>query len=215
MITCAPGTLVKSTAKIPPDERSSEVPQVAVAERQDLAEPIPPAHPGPEALRRLLAEQLPILRVVARGLSRDPGEIEDLVQDAYERALRSIDKIDPGGNPRGWMVTILHNLHIDRCRRRARMKPHVSCDEVPIAAPELAPAPAWSAITADDVRRATARLPDELRITYSMFALEGRSYQEVSEALGIPKATVGTRLSRARARLKELLTAELAAAGGE
>ncbi len=199
------------TAKIPPGERSSDVPQVAVAQRQDVAEPVPP---GADALRRLLAEQLPILRIVARGLCRDPGEVEDLVQDAYERALRAIDRIDVGGNPRGWMVTILHNLHIDRCRRRARMKPHVSYDDVPIAAPEAAEAPAWSAIGAEDVRRAAAQLSDELRATYTMFALEGRSYQEVSEALGIPKATVGTRISRARARLKELLTAELAARGG-
>lgn len=199
------------TAKIPPSERSSDVPQAAIAQRQDLPAE---ARPGADALRRLLTEQLPILRVVARGLSRDPTEIEDLVQDAYERALRSIDRIDVGANPRGWMVTILHNLHIDRCRRRARMKPHVPYDEVPLAAPEASEAPAWSAITADDVRRAAARLPDELRTTYTMFALEGRSYQEVSAALGIPKATVGTRISRARARLKELLTAELAAAGG-
>jgi RNA polymerase sigma-70 factor (ECF subfamily) len=121
--------------------------------------------------------------------------------------------MDAGANPRGWMVTILHNLHIDRCRRRARMKPHVPHDEVPLPAPEVAEAPAWSAMGADDVRRAAARLPDELRTTYTMFALEGRSYQEVAEALGIPKATVGTRVSRARARLKELLTMELAGAG--
>lgn len=201
--------------KILPSERSSDVSQAAVAQRQEVAEPAAAAPPGVAALRQLLAEQLPILRIVARGLSRNPSEIEDLVQDAYERALRSIDKIDASANPRGWMVTILHNLHIDRCRQRARMKPHVPWDEVPIAAPEAAePPPAWSAMTAEDVRAAAARLPEELRVTYTMFALEGRSYQEVAEALGIPKATVGTRISRARARLKELLAAELAARGG-
>lgn len=202
-----PGQL---TAKIPPSERSSEVPQAAVVEHRDSSEPAPPDLAG---LRQLLAEQLPILRIVARGLSRDPSEIEDLVQDAYERALRSIDKIDLGGNPRGWMVTILHNLHIDRCRRRARMKPHVPYDEVPIPSPEAPEPPAWSAITSEDVRRAVTQLSDELRTTYTLFALEGRSYQEVSEALGIPKATVGTRISRARGRLKELLGAQLAARG--
>jgi len=188
------------------------VPQAAVAERHDVAEPI---RATPEAARQILAEQLPILRLVARGLSRDAAELEDLVQDTYEKALRAIHTMDAGANPRGWMVTILHNLHIDRCRRRARMKPHVPCDEVPPPTPEIAEAPAWSAISAADVRRAAVQLPDELRTTYTMFALDGRSYQEVAEALGIPKATVGTRLSRARARLKELLTAELAAAGGD
>jgi RNA polymerase sigma-70 factor (ECF subfamily) len=163
----------------------------------------------PEVARGILAEQLPVLRVVARNLVRNAAEVEDLVQDVFEKALRSIDRIDLGGNPRGWMVTILHNLHIDRCRQRARMRPHVPCDEVVIPVPEEREAPVWSAISTDDVRRAAARLPPDLQEVYVMFALEGRSYIEVSQALGIPKATVGTRLSRARARLKELLTSEL------
>lgn len=161
------------------------------------------------AARRVLSEQLPVLRAVARNLVRNQAELEDLVQDAFEKALRSIDRVDLSGNPRGWMVTILHNLHIDRCRQRARMKPHVPCDEVVIAVPEEHAPPAWSRITTDDVRRAVAELPEDLRAVYQLFALDGRSYNEVAEQLGIPKATVGTRLSRARARLKELLTREL------
>jgi len=179
------------------DQRSIEAPN-AVA--------VPGAH---AAARRLLAEQLPILRAVARNLARNSMEVEDLVQDVYERALRQIDRIDLTANPRGWMVTVLHNLHIDRCRQRARMKPHVPHDDVPLAAPEAREAPIWASITTEDVRRAAAELPAELRDAYVMFALEGRSYIEIALALGIPKATVGTRLSRARARLKELLTAQL------
>ena len=163
----------------------------------------------PDRARMVLADQLPILRAVARNLVRNPSEVEDLVQDVFERALRSVDRIDLAGNPRGWMVTILHNLHIDRCRARARMQPHVPCDEVVIEVPEDREAPAWTAITEADVQRAAAELPDDLRDVYVMFALEGRSYIEISAALGIPKATVGTRLSRARARLKQLLTAQL------
>ena len=160
----------------------------------------------------MLTDQLPVVRAVARNLVRNATEVEDLVQDVFEKALRSLDRIDLAANPRGWMVTILHNLHIDRCRQRARMRPHVPCDDVPIAVPpgpDDGDAPIWSAITTEDVRRAADRLPDDLREVYVMFALEGRSYIEVAGALGIPKATVGTRLSRARARLKQLLTAAL------
>lgn len=196
------------SAKIPPPDRCSDVP------------PAPPSEPSRPAAAdtapvdrgssRILAEQLPVLRSVARNLVRDAAEVEDLVQDVYERALRSVDRIDLSANPRGWMVTILHNLHIDRCRQRARMLPHVPCDDEVIAVPEDREPPVWSTMTTDDVRRAAARLPDELRDVYRMFALDGRSYVEIAEALGIPKATVGTRLSRARARLKQLLTADLA-----
>lgn len=172
---------------------------------------MPPPPPG--LVQGVLAEQLPVLRAVARNLVRNPAEVEDLVQDVFERALRAVDQIDLGANPRGWMVTILHNLHIDRCRQRARMLPHVPCDEVVIAMPEDRDPPVWSAMTTDDIRRAAALLPEELREVYVRFALDGRSYVEIARALGIPKATVGTRLSRARARLKQLLTARLGERG--
>ena len=201
------------SAKIPPVDRSSDVP-AAQSEELPIQRPIddPGARIVPELARRVLTEQLPVLRAVARNLVRNATEVEDLVQDVFEKALRSLDRIDLAANPRGWMVTILHNLHIDRCRQRARMRPHVPCDEVPIAVvPEDSDVPVWSAITTEDVRRAAAHLPRELREVYVLFALEGRSYIEVAEQLGIPKATVGTRLSRARARLKQQLMTELAA----
>ena len=200
------------SAKIPPVDRNSDVPAAPSGEiQQRRSNPGPP--PVPELARRVLTDQLPVVRAVARNLVRNATEVEDLVQDVFEKALRSLDRIDLAANPRGWMVTILHNLHIDRCRQRARMRPHVPCDDLPIAGPpgpDEGDAPIWSAITTEDVRRAAAMLPDDLREVYVMFALEGRSYIEVAGMLGIPKATVGTRLSRARARLKELLTARLA-----
>lgn len=162
--------------------------------------------------RELLAEHLPVLRAVASRLCRgNPAETEDLVQDVLEKALRSLHTLDLTQNPRGWMVTILHNLHVDRYRRRARQGQHVPCDESLLTAPEPLAAPDWAGLTADDVRRAAARLPAELRDAYVLFALEGRTYAEVSAALGIPTATVGTRILRARARLKEMLVAGLAA----
>jgi RNA polymerase sigma-70 factor (ECF subfamily) len=201
------------SAKIPPIDRTSDV-LVARSGESPSQRPIDDPGTGtvPELARRVLTEQLPVVRAVARNLVRNAAEVEDLVQDVFEKALRSLDRIDLAANPRGWMVTILHNLHIDRCRQRARMRPHVPCDDLPIAVPATAEegdAPIWSAITTEDVRRAAANLPDDLREVYVMFALEGRSYIEVADTLGIPKATVGTRLSRARARLKQLLTAEL------
>jgi RNA polymerase sigma-70 factor (ECF subfamily) len=158
----------------------------------------------------MLVECVPTLRIVARGLCRDHAHGDDLVQDALERALRSIDAIDLDGNVRGWIVTILYNLHIDRCRQLARREPHVPADDVPLGAPEPGEAPRWSALTADDVRHAAAELPDELHATYVLFAFEGRSYVEIAAQLGIPKATVGTRVLRARAHLKKLLVARLA-----
>jgi len=179
--------------------RSSRVPQNVGREVDSPA----------ERARKVLAEQVPVLLLVARGLCRDSTKAEDLVQDVLEKALRSINTLDLEKNPRGWMVAILHNLHIDRCRQLARLEPHVPYDDVPLSTPELLDAPMWLALTVDDVQRAAAQLPNEMRDTYILFAFEGRTYAEIARQLGITKATVGTRLLRARVHLKKLLSAGL------
>lgn len=171
------------------------------------AAPVEAIAPRPRGA--VLAEHLPVLRVIARALCRDRSKAEDLVQDTFERALRAIDQMDQQKNPRAWMVTILHNLHIDRCRHLARLEQHVPCDDVPLRAQDAADPPIWWTLTADDVARAIAELPGELRTTYCLFALEGQSYIAIAKRLGISKITVGTRILRARAHLKKLLIARL------
>jgi RNA polymerase sigma-70 factor (ECF subfamily) len=59
------------------------------------------------------------------------------------------------------------------------------------------------------VRRAIERLPDDVRETYRLFAIEGHDYAQIATLQHIPAATVGTRLYRARKRLRALLIAEL------
>jgi RNA polymerase sigma-70 factor (ECF subfamily) len=161
-----------------------------------------------------VTEQIPVLRSVARRLCRNPSDADDLVQDALERALGSVHRLDATANLRGWIAVIVHNLHIDQCRRRARQGAQIPWEEAElpvVPAPESAAEPAWTALTVDDVRCAVRQLPAELREPYTRFAFEGHSYAEVAAALGIPKATVGTRLLRARSYLKRLLRATLPA----
>ena len=156
--------------------------------------------------RRRLEEELPTLRLVARRLYHNRADADDLVQDVLERALRSLHKLDLESNPRGWLVTILHHLHVDRCRQQARRSKDVSSDDIALASPEAAPEPFWAKVTGAQLLEAVELLGDELRATYELFALQGRSYREVATALGIPTSTVGTRLLRAREQLKLLLT---------
>jgi RNA polymerase sigma-70 factor (ECF subfamily) len=186
---------------------SFTVPVVSKEEGGPMADPVNAIARQPAGA--LLAEHLPVLRAIARGLCRDRSKAEDLVQDTFERALRALHQLDQEKNPRSWMVTILHNLHIDRCRELARLQPHVPCDEVPLRAPDGADAPPWSTLTAEDVARAIRELPSELRTTYCLFTLEGKSYVEIAKRLDISKITVGTRILRARAHLKKMLIARL------
>jgi RNA polymerase sigma-70 factor (ECF subfamily) len=161
--------------------------------------------PGDDARFAAAArEHAELLLALARKLCRDDAEARDLVQDTYERALRAWPSLPPASNVRAWMVTILHNLFIDRCRRaktRGRVEP---LDEVQVAAEAPAAPTPWQDISPEQLAAAIAQLPEEFRRVYALHS-QGRSYDELAAELGIPKNTVGTRLLRARKKLRELL----------
>src|SRR5258708_7232054 len=145
----------------------------------------------------------PALRSVALRLCRGPSDAQDLVQDTLERALRRFPNVPEHGNLRAWLITILRNRFIDYCRQRSR-ESGVQIDEMQVEAPVSQPEPKWAAITQEQVGEALAQLPEEFRKVYELHAIERKSYAEIALALGMPKATVGTRLLRARLRLREL-----------
>lgn len=154
---------------------------------------------------RALREHEHALRDLALRLCRNPADAGDLLQDTFERALQRRAQFQPGTNLRAWLCTMLHHLFLDRCRARVRGPAHASLDEVALPAPEPAAEPAWAALTRDDVVAAVERLEPDFRRVYQLHSLEGVPYQEIAARLGIPKATVGTRLARARRKLRDLL----------
>jgi RNA polymerase sigma-70 factor (ECF subfamily) len=139
------------------------------------------------------------------------------VQDTFERALRAWDRLPEDANVRAWLVTILNNLFLDRCRR-ARRAPRVEgsgpTPTVEVASPEhTAPQP-WANVTSAEVRDAVAQLDGDFRRAYELH-LAGRSYRQIAAELGVPTNTVGTRLLRARLKLKRILLRQMGAAAGE
>ena len=128
------------------------------------------------------------------------------------RAFRSIDRFD-GAHPRAWLLTIMRNAHVNNHRRR---RPELLRDpEVTLA--RLAAVPSsgardpegvvvgetFDAVVAD----AFDRLPERHREVVRLVDLDGLSYAEAAEILGIPTGTVMSRLHRARARMRDRLTA--------
>jgi RNA polymerase sigma-70 factor (ECF subfamily) len=167
--------------------------------------------PAPETFGEHARAHEPALRAVALRLCRSPSDAHDLVQDALERGLRNYDRLPPGSNVRAWLVSILRNRFIDSCRRGLREVNDDDGAAERLPAPEAdEPEPTWARITSDELRAAVGKLREEFRLVYQLHALEGRSYQDIAEQLGIPKATVGTRLIRARRKLKALLLPHLA-----
>ncbi len=156
-----------------------------------------------------LREHYDALVTVATRLARDSADAHDLVHDTVERALRGFETLRPESNVRAWLFTILRNAFLDRCRKRSALGSAEPIDELQIAAepPEEADEPpAWTSVTAEQLREAIGGLGEEFRVVYLLHAIEGASYLEIAERLGIPPRTVGTRLLRARRKLRDILT---------
>jgi RNA polymerase sigma-70 factor (ECF subfamily) len=186
--------------------------------RVELLRPSSPSAADSQRFAAFAREHEPVLRATALRLCGNATDANDLLQDTFERGLRSLARFQPGTDGRAWLLTILHNLFIDRCRSRAReARSDTPAEELEerIAAPEAEPQPSWASISPEQLRAALAKIPEDFQVVYRMHALENRSYQEIAQTLGIPKATVGTRLIRARKKLRDLLSPQLAASGDE
>jgi RNA polymerase sigma-70 factor (ECF subfamily) len=159
-----------------------------------------------ERLQEMLDASSERLRAVARRLCRNDADAHDLVQDTWERAVRAQAKDATQVLTEAWLTTVLHNAFIDLCRRRKREGTTEEVESVAIAVPEPERVAAWQEVTPKQLAAAVAMLPDEFANVYRLFAA-GSSYTEIAERLAIPKATVGTRISRARTRLRAILLA--------
>ena len=157
-----------------------------------------------QAFAREVREHEAVLTAIARRLCTNAADADDLVQETYERALRSLERYEDRGNLRSWLASIMNNLFIDRCRKAKRTPQHEGIDELQVASPEPVAPPAWANVTTAQIRAALDRIGPEFRDVYERHA-SGLSYDDIARELGIPKNTVGTRLIRARKKLKEIL----------
>lgn len=160
-----------------------------------------------EGLATALASSAPALSRIAERLCGNTADARDLVQDTFERATR-IGLPPELRNPSAWLVTIMHNLFIDRCRARSRRPSHEPLVERHADVMQLEhapPEPAWSRITVDDIRAALLELDASYREVYELHTFERWSYEQIAERLAIQRVTVGTRLNRARKKLREVL----------
>jgi RNA polymerase sigma-70 factor (ECF subfamily) len=152
-----------------------------------------------------------LLTALARRLCDSEPDAEDLVHDTFERALRAWDRNRDHADLRSWIVSILNHLFIDRCRQARRRPRHEPLDGLELSAPEPAPPPVWARVSDEQIEAALASLDPELRFAYDL-RIRGYSYERIAAELKIPKATVGTRLFRARRRLKAALQRQKAPA---
>jgi len=146
---------------------------------------------------------LPRLRRFARALAGNANDADDLVQIAIERALARCDQLRPGAPLVGWLFGIVRNAWIDEARARSR-RARVF---VPEELGEQIADPGAGAAHILSVRQALEQLPEEQREVIGLVLIEGLSYREAADIIGVPVGTLTSRLARGRAALQGLLGA--------
>ena len=160
-----------------------------------------------ERFGQVLLPHLDAAYNLARWLTRDDHDAEDLVQAAYLRALKSFDGFH-GANSRAWLLTIVRNACYTWLQQKRARGPAVAFDEGIHGAGSDAADPEKSLLSEDQrrsVQRAVEALPLDLREVVVLRELEGLSYKEIAQIVAIPMGTVMSRLARARERLQQLL----------
>jgi RNA polymerase sigma-70 factor (ECF subfamily) len=160
---------------------------------------------------------------VARRLTANPADAEDLVAETVARAWRALDSLKNEVAFRAWIFSILHNTFVSELRRAGAQPRLVSveCDETDEEELQFSifeqmhqPFLLWFSnpeqafldkLLREDLERALASLPEHHRVVVVLSDLEELSYGEIAEALGIPVGTVRSRLARARGALQKNL----------
>jgi RNA polymerase sigma factor (sigma-70 family) len=160
---------------------------------------------------------------LALHLTGNPHDAEDLTQDVFVRVFNSLSQYKPG-TFEGWLHRITTNLFLDRVRRRKRIRfDWMGDDDGAVSTADSfdrhersgQPEDAFEMVhLGPDILDALAELPPEYRAAVVLSDIEGLSYEEIAATLGIKMGTVRSRLSRARARLRETLAHRAPEDGG-
>ena len=144
---------------------------------------------------------------LARRLTGNTPDAEDLTQEVFVRVFRSLHTYTPG-TFEGWLHRITTNVFLDQARRRQRIRFDALSDERAARLRSALPAPeaAYAERTFDDdVELALAALPPEFRVAVVLCDVEGLTYEEIAEITGAKMGTVRSRIHRGRAMLRTAL----------
>ena len=155
--------------------------------------------------------------------TKNPEDARDLVQDTYLKAFSSFHQFEEGTNLRAWLYRVLTTTFINTYRKGQR-QPQLSNGELEdwqVADAQShtsdqgksAEVEALENLPDSDIKRALQEIPEDFRIAVYLADVEGFSYKEIADIVGVPSGTVMSRLHRGRKLLREKLATYAAELG--
>src|SRR4029077_4265354 len=144
---------------------------------------------------------------LARWLTRNHEDAEDVVQEAFLRAFSAVENLR-GEDAKPWLLTIVRNTSLTWMKRNRSAAATIGLEEQVEDPSEPSPDPEETLLISCDreqVRKALEQLPSDFREAIVLREMEGLSYREISATIGVPLGTVMSRLSRGRDWLRRIL----------
>ncbi len=172
-----------------------------------------------EGFDELVRSYDPHVRRVLTQLNAPPSDVEDLLQEVFLRIFRNLGRFRGQSSFYTWLYRITINVFFDHNKKRKRSDVRLARLQTALIETSSVREPSddpyvacYNTLAREEVSQAINALPEAFRTVVSMREVEDLSYEEIASQTGISIGTVRSRLSRARARLKELLGPALAAA---
>jgi RNA polymerase sigma-70 factor, ECF subfamily len=166
--------------------------------------PIPSAGPVVDIAGLIAAHHAPLYRYAYR-LTGMGADAEDLTQQAFLIAQQKLYQLREAERAAGWLYAILRSCYLKWRRKRFPLTStlaELDMADVPQPVPEL------RGVDSEELQQVLGELHDDLRLILLMFYFEELSYKQIADELEIPIGTVMSRLSRAKQKLRERLSAE-------
>lgn len=142
---------------------------------------------------------------VAYRIVRNEEEAQDVLQEAFIAAFRNLEGYRGSATFGSWLKRIVVNKSLNTLsRRRFEAIPETDDWDIPEADPDVE---YRGGLSVEQVKNSIGQLPDGYRTVLSLYLIEGYDHQEIAEIMGFTESTSKSQLNRAKARLRELLTA--------
>lgn len=141
--------------------------------------------------------------------TKDRNEAMEIVNDSYMKVLENLAAYDPSKSFKAWYSRILVNTSIDNYRRNLKHSSSVSIDNIDQEEqePEID-----IELSVNDILKIFSRIPEQYKVTFNLFEIEGYSHEEIGKLLGVTTSTSRSNLARAKKMVREIYMKEFKSA---